>query len=265
MHRCWYILPIDNQDDQSVSNHEWSIHFSNDRYAVQGAGKGFRGDLAPSLCSLCGASHSHSLFKIPEPPPMPEDLKAYNHPLWIVLKNKTQFTINPDGDPYFYSGCWHGQSRDVSAYNVTAFGARNKSGSGSGATGGARFIMDLDEKTSFIFVIVSLLGWLITSPCLVQYLIHILNRDLLIQFQVPTRPTWRSLRTQKMTAMGKRRKTATISSLRTSIEEPQRMVPRCPSNSTWLLWQARPWQSPLLKMSLNPNKNSVGGGILDQR
>lgn len=85
---------------------------------------------------------------------MPSDLSSYNYPLWIVIKNKTQFTINSDGTPYFDYGSLHGEASSVSAYSVTAFGAKNNHWY-TGTGGGLRFVMSLDEKNSFTFVIVS--------------------------------------------------------------------------------------------------------------
>ncbi|GAD94325.1 hypothetical protein PVAR5_2950 [Paecilomyces variotii No. 5] len=82
-------------------------------------------------------------------PTIPADLKSYWFPIWFVLKNKTQFSINPDGT-YFYSGCLHGQSSNTGAYGVTGFGARN---SWAGTTGGARFKIKLDQHNEFTFVI----------------------------------------------------------------------------------------------------------------
>lgn len=86
-----------------------------------------------------------------ESPTIPADLKSYFRPIWFVLKNKTQFSINPDGT-YFYSGCLHGQSSNTGAYGVTGFGARN---SWAGTTGGARFKIKLDQHNEVVFVIVS--------------------------------------------------------------------------------------------------------------
>lgn len=86
---------------------------------------------------------------------MPKELSSYNRPLWIVMKNKTQFRINPVGTPYFYTGALNGESLVVDPYSVSAFGARNNHW-WTGCTGAAAFSMDLDQKTTFNFVIVSI-------------------------------------------------------------------------------------------------------------
>ncbi|KAJ5203823.1 uncharacterized protein N7498_004702 [Penicillium cinerascens] len=96
-------------------------------------------------------------------PTIPSDLRSYSRPLWMVLKNKTQFSITPDGT-YFYSGCLHGQSSNTGAYNVTGFGARN---SWAGTTGGARFKIKLDQKNEVVFVI----GF--SNPVIGYYAAHI--------------------------------------------------------------------------------------------
>lgn len=94
-------------------------------------------------------------------PEIPRDLSSYARPVWIVIKNKSQFSISPD-ETYFYSGCLHGESIHVGPYDVNGFGARN---SWAGTTGGARFKIKLDQNNEIVFVIVGCFDFSLYETC----------------------------------------------------------------------------------------------------
>ena len=74
------------------------------------------------------------------------------------MRNKTQFDINLEGSPQFWSGTMHGETPGAAAYSVSSFGVHNRTkffAMGYGVLGGMHFSIDFDGQNEFHFCIVS--------------------------------------------------------------------------------------------------------------
>lgn len=90
-------------------------------------------------------------------PKMPKDLASYSRPIWIIVRNESQFKLNQI-DEHLEHGVFNGETPSTQPFSVNGFGVRNVTTFlwiGYRPLVGVSFRVRLDENTTYDFSIVS--------------------------------------------------------------------------------------------------------------